>query len=243
MKVEVLGVDFDSVTLDEAISAAFAQLNSGSCGYIVTPNPEIVWECRKNEELRAAVRGALLTLPDGVGIMYGAKILGRPINQRIPGIDFASKLFERLRATEYCVFLLGARPGVADRAAEKLRESYPGLLIAGAHDGYFDGDAEVVREINASGAAVAIVCLGSPKQELWMRRNAGSLSAKLCIGLGGALDVFSGEVLRAPEGWRKHGFEWLYRLLRSPSRIKRMFRLPAFILAVLWEKISKRESA
>ena len=238
MKIEVLGVDFDSVTLAEAIASALGQLRSGACRYIVTPNPEIVWTCRKNGELRAAVGGALLTLPDGIGVMYGARILGRPIVQRIPGIDFAAKLLGEISRTDFSVFLLGARPGVADRASEKLRRDYPGLRIAGTNDGYFEKNDEIVGKINASGAAAVIVCLGSPKQELWMSKNAPNLSAKLCVGLGGALDVFSGDVSRAPESWRRHGLEWLYRLLHSPSRIRRIFRLPAFICAVIWGRIT-----
>ena len=134
------------------------------------------------------------------------------------------------------VFLLGAKPGVAERAAKNLAENYPGLLIAGTHDGYFNEDAPVVEAVNAASPDLLLVCLGAPKQEKWMRSNAAKLAVGLMIGAGGSLDVFAGTAERAPEGWQKAGLEWLYRLLKEPRRIGRMMKLPKFLLCVAFRK-------
>ena len=230
MRVNILGVDFDNYTMDEALDAGMALLEQPGPHYVVTPNPEIVEICRENEAARRAVGGAALVIPDGIGVMYGAKILGTPLKQRLPGIEFAQGLMARMARQGKSLYLLGAKPGVAEQAAERLRETYPGLVIAGTHDGYFQDDGPVTDAIRASGADVVFVCLGAPKQELWMEKNGAATGAHLLLGLGGALDVFAGVVQRAPAIFCKLGLEWLYRLLKQPSRIGRMARLPLFLI-------------
>ena len=138
------------------------------------------------------------------------------------------------------MFLLGAKPGVADAAAEKMRERFPGLVIAGTNDGYFQDDDPVVEKINAAQPDLLLVCLGAPKQELWMQRNAPRLRVGLMAGLGGSLDGFAGTVRRAPKWMIRLQLEWLYRLLREPSRIGRMMRLPKFVFAA-WRARGKKE--
>ncbi len=237
MRVDVLGVKFDNFTMDEAVSRAAEILNTGKAEYVVTPNPEIVWMCRKDGELKDAIDSAAMVLPDGVGIYYGSKILGRPLQGKIPGIDFISAVFAKMADRGSSVFFLGAKPGVAEAAAENIKKEYPGISIAGTNDGYFDSDAPVIEKINASKADLLLVCLGARKQELWMRDNRDSLDVRLMAGLGGSLDVFAGVVQRAPEKWQKHGFEWLYRLIKEPKRITRMIKLPLFLVAVVWQRI------
>ncbi|MCL2343670.1 MAG: WecB/TagA/CpsF family glycosyltransferase, partial [Firmicutes bacterium] len=202
-----------------------------------TPNPEIVWLCRKDPALASAVADAALVLPDGVGIVYAAKILGRPLRRRLPGIDFAQEILNRLAKSGGSVYLLGAKPGVAELAAQKLAENFPGLRVAGIHDGYFTDETPVIAAINAGKPDFLFVCLGSPKQELWMQRNAKSLDTGLLAGLGGSLDVFAGTVKRAPETWRKLGLEWLHRLFQEPRRLGRMLKLPLFLVMAVYERI------
>ena len=238
MKTEVLHVDFDNVTMEEAVNMAKELINEDGFKYIVTPNPEIVWLCRKDEKLREAVSGAALVIPDGIGVIYGAKLLKRPLKEKVPGADFAERLISALAEEGKSVFLFGAKPGVAELAAEKLCEKYPGLVIAGTNDGYFSDDEPIIEMINAAKPDLLLVCLGAPKQEKWMKKNADRLSAKLAIGLGGSLDVYAGVVERAPEKWQKMNLEWLYRIVKQPKRIGRAMRLPAFMLAVLGERIS-----
>lgn len=237
MRIDVLGVGFDSITMDEAVSRALELIDEQKAAYVVTPNPEIVMLCREDSELKRAVTGADMVLPDGIGIIKGAEILNTPIAERVPGIDFAQSLFGRLSGRGGSVFLFGAKPGVAEKAAEKLKASYPGLDICGTNDGYFTDDAPIIEKINASRPDFLLVCLGSPKQELWMEKNRGRLNVGLMAGLGGSLDVLSGMVERAPEKWRKLGLEWLYRLMKEPSRIGRMMRLPKFLIAVIKERM------
>jgi N-acetylglucosaminyldiphosphoundecaprenol N-acetyl-beta-D-mannosaminyltransferase len=237
MRTNVLCVGFDNITMDEAVEKAMELMEQHGSGYVVTPNPEIVWLCRKNPELSTAVESASLVLPDGIGIIYGAKILGRPLKEKVPGADFAERLFAEMAKTGKSVFLLGAKPGVAKTAGEKLTEKYPGLNVCGTADGYFKEDEPIINMINEQKPDLVLVCLGAPKQELWMSRNAEKLDVGLMAGLGGSLDVYAGVVQRAPEKWQKMNLEWLYRLIKQPSRFGRMMKLPAFLCAVVWQRI------
>ena len=236
MRVDVLGVGFDNLTMAEAVERGMALLREDGPHYVVTPNPEIVEVCRENPEAKAAVNSADLVLPDGIGVIKGAAMLGTPLKERVPGIEFAAHLMGRMAEEGKSLYLLGAKPGIAEMAAEKLRETYPGLQIAGTHDGYFQEDGPVAEAIAASGADCVFVCLGAPKQEFWMVKNGAATGAKLLCGLGGSLDVFAGTVERAPKFWRDHGLEWFYRLMKDPKRIGRMMKLPLFLIHVKQEK-------
>ena len=239
-RINVLGVDFDNVTMEEAAERAMELIQAHEARYVVTPNPEIVMNVRENPALREAVKQAALVLPDGVGVVYGAQILGTPLKEKTPGIDFAARVMECLAAKQGSVFLFGAKPGVAELAGENLKTMFPGLVIAGTNDGYFTDDVPIVEKINAAKPDLLLVCLGSPKQELWMRSHAPELDVGLMAGLGGSLDVFAGVVERAPERWQKLGLEWLYRLLKEPKRIGRMMKLPQFALCAVKERVTKK---
>ena len=231
-RISVLGVEFDNLTPDEAVICAERCIKARSAAYVMTPNPEIVWSCRTNNELKAAVSGAELVLADGIGIIYGAKIQKTPLKGRVTGIGFGEALLSKLAETGGSVFLLGAKPGVAETAGEKLAERFPGLVIAGTHDGYFDDDAAVVAEINAAKPDFLVAGLGPPK-DLWISKNHMRLDIGLAACLGGSLDVWAGAVKRAPVWMQKCGLEWLYRLIKQPSRIGRMMSLPKFLFAVI----------
>ena len=236
MRIDVLGVGFDNVTMAEAVEQGMALLHSEGSHYVVTPNPEIVEACRENGAAKAAVNGADLVLPDGIGIIKGAAMLGTPLKEKTPGIEFAAHMMERMAGEGMSLYLLGAKPGIAEQAAEKLSAQYPGLKIAGTHDGYFKEDGPVVEDIRQSGADCVFVCLGAPKQEFWMAKNGPATGARLLCGLGGSLDVFAGVVERAPKFWSDHGLEWFYRLCREPRRIGRRMKLPLFLVQVRQEK-------
>ena len=239
MRIDVLGVGFDNVTMAEAVEQGMALLHSEGSHYVVTPNPEIVEACRENGAARAAVNGADLVLPDGIGIIKGAAMLGTPMKEKTPGIEFAAHMMERMAGEGMSLYLLGAKPGIAEQAAEKLSAQYPGLKIAGTHDGYFKEDGPVVEDIRQSGADCVFVCLGAPKQEFWMAKNGPATGARLLCGLGGSLDVFAGTVERAPKFFCDHGLEWFYRLCKEPKRIGRMMKLPLFLVHVKQEKRKK----
>ena len=239
MRVDVLGVAFDSVTMDEAVERALELLERDGPHLVVTPNPEIVQRANQDPEFADILARAGLVIPDGIGVIYAAKILGRPLKARVPGSDLAAALMRRMAGTGKRLFLLGAEPGVAEQAAVNLQAAYPGLVVCGFHDGYFKEDEPVVRAIREARADVVFVCLGAPKQEKWIAAHGGEAGAKLYIGLGGALDVFAGKVERAPERMQKMGLEWLYRLVKQPSRIGRMAKLPLFLVSAIRARSGK----
>ncbi len=236
VKVEILGVMFDSISLPLAVERGAALAGDGF-HYVVTPNPEVVSLARADSEYRDILNGADLVLPDGIGIVYAAGLMGRSLSGRVPGIDFASGLAGALARDGRRLFLLGAKPGVARQAAENLKKDCPGLEICGVHDGYFTESAPVAEAIRLSGADVVFVCLGAPKQEKWIAEHGPSTGAHLLVGLGGTLDVFAGRVKRAPVLWQRAGLEWLYRLIRQPSRLGRAARLPLFLCSAAAERV------
>lgn len=233
LKINILGVKFDDLSLEEAVRHAALLAGGEGFHYVVTPNPEIVNLAREDDDYRTLLNEADLVLPDGIGIVYAAKILRQPIAARVPGIDFAAGLMEALAQDGRRLYLLGAKPSVAQKAAACLSEQYPGLVICGTGDGYFKDSEVVAEQLRAAAADVVFVCLGAPKQEHWMAEFGPRSGAKLMVGLGGALDVFSGEVQRAPAVWQKLGLEWGYRLLHQPSRLSRMAKMPRFLLTAL----------
>lgn len=240
LRIDILGVGFDNLTPEETVQAALDLMGEGGFHYAVTPNPEFILAARKNPAFSAALNGANLSMPDGIGVVYAAKILGRPLKGRVPGIDFADQLMDRLAQSGGRVFLLGSKPGHAELAAGDLQRRHPGLVICGTHDGYFKEDAPVVEQVRQARPDLVVVGLGAPKQELWMVQHGPDTGAKLMVGLGGALDVFAGKVDRAPAGWQRLGLEWLYRLLHDPKRIKRMIKLPLILWYALIARIRGR---
>ena len=241
MRINVLGVGFDNVTMAEAVDRGMELLRQEGAHYVVTPNPEIVEVCRENPEAMEAVNGADLVLADGIGVIKGAAMLGTPLKERTPGVEFAAHLVERMAGEGKSLYLLGGKPGVAETAATRLTEKYPDASIVGINDGYFKNDAEIIEKINASGADILFVCLGAPKQEKWIFANKDKLKVSLAMGLGGSLDVYAGTVKRAPDIFIKLNLEWFYRLLKQPKRIGRMMNLPKFLFGTIFYKLSGKD--
>ena len=237
MKTDIMGIAFDNVTMQEALDKATAILQGDRTCYAVTPNAEIAYEAMKDESLRGLINGADLVLPDGAGVVLASKLLKTPLKQKVAGVDFADGLLGLLAESGRSVYLLGSKPGVAELAAEKMREKHPGLIICGMHDGYFKDEAPVIEAVNAAKPDVLFVCLGAPKQELFMKRHQQELTCRLMIGLGGSLDSFAGTVKRAPKWMIAANLEWLYRLYKEPKRFGRMLRLPKYLFAVLGKRI------
>jgi len=211
----------------------------GGPTHIVTLNPEMVMAARRNPQVFDLIRRADLFVADGVGITWAAKQLTRSRVQRYPGIDLAWDLMSRLAAKQASVFLVGARPGVADRAAGNLTSQLPGLNIAGVVDGYFgpEDESAVVANICRVKPDLLLVGMGSPKQEGFISSNRDELGIPLMIGVGGALEVFAGEKQRAPKFIQRSGLEWSYRALKDLSRLKRIGVLPRFVALVLKEAL------
>ena len=232
MKIEVLGVAFDNVTMEQAAEMGGKMLQEDRFHYVVTPNPEFILAAEKDESFRKVINAADLVIPDGIGVIYSAKILGTPLAERVPGIEFSAKMLEKLNEMGGRLFLLGAKPGVAEKAGENICAQYPNIVLCGTQDGYFKDEEDVILKVAAARPDLMFVCLGAPKQERFMRNHQQDLNVKFMIGLGGSLDGYAGNVQRAPKWMIKCNLEWLYRLLKEPKRLGRMMRLPKFILAV-----------
>jgi N-acetylglucosaminyldiphosphoundecaprenol N-acetyl-beta-D-mannosaminyltransferase len=241
VKTTVLGVDFDAVTPKEAAARAVGFLNGGRPRHSVTANPERVMKARKNAEYAAVISKADLTLPDGVGIALASRLNAVKLKSRVTGADLCASLFDYMKDAGKTVYFLGGRPGVALKAKEAVERRYPGLRVVGLNDGYFSKEREklILEEIRSLKPDLLLAGLGAPKQEMWIARFKDELPCKALIGVGGCLDVFAGLVPRAPEAFRKLGLEWLYRIVRQPSRIRRSLAIPAFIAGVAAEKIGR----
>lgn len=241
MRVSILGVPVDAVTMADAVAAVAAWVRAGGTHYIVTPNPEIVL-MRNRPDVVAAIAGADLSLADGVGVVWAAKRLGTPVPERVAGSDIVEALLALGAREHYRFYLLGAKPGVAATAATKAVAAHPGIVIAGSRDGYFRpaDEAALAAEIRAAQPDILLVGLGAPKQELWLQRWTAETGARVALGIGGVIDVIAGIKVRPPVWVRRIGFEWLYYLLQQPSRWKRQLALPRFVVAVLAARKSGR---
>lgn len=249
VKIEIAGLRYDNLTMRQARDRVLEYAKGGvecdgerRCAMVVTPNAEIAQLCLERAEMRELFCGADLALADGSGVVLAGKILGKKLVGRVPGVDLAAEVLPECARRGYGVFLLGGAPGVAERAADKVIQTHPGLTISGTSDGFFDDEDAVVRQIRESGARVVFVCLGAPKQELFIKNHRREVGAGVMLGLGGTLDALAGDVKRAPKLFRRTGTEWLYRLIKQPSRIGRMLRLPKYIINVTairlkWRKI------
>lgn len=233
--VNILGVYVNKYTMEQAVQKAAELIEADGLSMIFTPNSEILLYASNNPDFTQVLNQADMIIPDGIGVVYGARILGEPLKERVAGYDLVCNLLPIMAQKGQSVYLLGAKPSVAEQAAANLTEKYPGLVIAGIHDGYFKDDEEVIADINKANPDFLMVCLGFPKQEQWIFDNRDKLNARLAIGAGGCLDVFAGTVARAPEFYCKHGIEWLYRLVKQPSRFVRMLALPKFGFKVLFK--------
>lgn len=237
-KVNIFGFGVDKVSMAQAMDCFENLINKDGLSIVVTANPEILNEASKNEELAEIINTADLVTPDGMSLVLLSKVKGDPFTERVTGIDFAFSALKRISETGKSVYLLGGKPGVAEQAGERLKEMIPGLVVAGTNDGYFKEaqETEIVEKVNASGADFLLVAMGAPRQEFFLSRHKNELRAKVGVGVGGSLDVWSGNTKRAPEFYQKHNIEWLYRLKTEPQRFGRMAKIPVFMLKVIFDR-------
>lgn len=242
-KTNILGVNVDKVTYEEAVGKIMKMLNEPGNHTVFTPNAEIIYRAYKDENFCDILNSADLLTADGIGVVYASKILGNSVPERVAGFDVSCGVIDEIAQTGHRLYLFGGKPGVCEMAAEHLKEEYPLINIVGMRDGYFtpeENDA-IIDDINASGADLVFVCLGAPKQENWIFENREKLNCHVMMGVGGTLDVLAGTAERAPEIWCDLGFEWLYRLIKEPKRFFRMMALPKFAFTVIFKGQRYRE--
>jgi len=231
----ILGVKISAVDTAAALEAIEEFIGSGRPHMVVTADSSAVVFSRKDPELREIINTASLVTPDSIGILWAARRFGNPLPERVSGVDLAELLCERAASSGHRVFLLGAAPGIADKAAEKLKERHPGLIIAGTHHGYFkmSESESVIDKVRAAKPDLLFVAMGIPLQEKWIHRHLEELGVPVSMGVGGTLDVLAGRVKRAPKCVQRMGLEWFYRLASNPRKIRKCSTLPVFVYLVL----------
>lgn len=239
----VLGVKIHAVTASQALDKLneFLQETGGPSRLVVTVGPEMVMRAQQDEQFRELVNQADLVVADGTGILWAANRCGVHFPERVAGIDLITKFADTLAAQHRKLFLLGAAPGVAELASQKLQQLQPNLEIGGTHDGYFKlSEIEpVVQQVKNSQAAALYVGMGSPTQERIISEYGKAMGIRLGVGVGGSFDVLSGKKKRAPQWMIKMRLEWLYRFMCEPQRVGRMLAIPKF----MWLTISQGRQA
>jgi N-acetylglucosaminyldiphosphoundecaprenol N-acetyl-beta-D-mannosaminyltransferase len=230
------GIPLINTTMQEAVDWVVAHAEGDDKTVLAFVNPDCLNIAWTNEDYRSMLREADRVLPDGIGIHLGCRMLGQALRANVNGTDMFPLLCEAVAREGMPIYLLGARPGVAQAAGDNMVKRYPQLQVAGTRDGYFTPaeEASVVDAINRSGAKVLLVAFGVPRQELWLRRWRDQLNPPVCMGVGGLFDFYSGRIPRAPVWMREMGLEWVYRLMQEPGRMWRRYVIgnPLFLLRV-----------
>lgn len=242
--VNILGVAVHRVDVAETLDriASWVDAPATTCRQICTVNPEFVIDAGRDPRFAAVLRRADLRVPDGVGVLWAARLLGAPLRQRVTGSDGIYHICARAAIEGWRVFLLGAAPGVAERAAEKLVARYDALQIVGTYAGS-PSEAEwpaIRSQLAAAHPDIVFVAYGHPRQDLWIDAHRAALPAKVALGIGGALDFVAGTAQRAPLWLQQLGLEWLHRLVLQPWRWRRMVKLPIFALRVVGQAMQRR---
>ncbi|MBK8020394.1 MAG: WecB/TagA/CpsF family glycosyltransferase [Chloroflexi bacterium] len=236
-RLHLLGLPVSVITYREWMARIARWMATDRLHHVCTINPEMIMIARRDPIFSVVLQRADLTVPDGVGLLLASRWKGRRLPERVTGSDGVPMIAAEAARLGWRLYLLGAGPGVADKAAAVLQRDHPALQIVGIYEGSPAAEEEdsIVERVNASGADILLVAYGAPEQDKWIARNAPRLNVRMAMGVGGTFDFIAGIIPRAPESMRRLGLEWLYRLYLQPWRIKRMLRLPRFALAVLLE--------
>jgi N-acetylglucosaminyldiphosphoundecaprenol N-acetyl-beta-D-mannosaminyltransferase len=238
-RIDILGVAVDDLTEDEAIERVAGYVAAGGPHHVVTVNPEFVMEARHNQAFRRVLAAADMATPDGFGLLLVGRWRGTPFRSRVTGVAIVERIASAAAERGWSLFLLGAAPGVAERAAAALQRANAGLRIAGCFAGSprTTDEAALRARIAAARPDVLLVAYGHPAQDLWIARNQPLLRVPVALGVGGVFDYLAGVVPRAPAWLRRLGLEWLYRLIRQPRRWRRILTaVPLFLWAALRER-------
>ncbi|MEN1967771.1 WecB/TagA/CpsF family glycosyltransferase [Lentibacillus sp. N15] len=238
--VTVMEIPFLNTTKQEFLNDyLYPRLANEENTFVVTANPEIVMYARENPEYKRIILGADYIVPDGSGILMAAKYKKEPLQERIAGFDLMLDLLRNAEQKGYRCYFLGAEKTVNDKMVEQVKRQYPGIKIAGHHHGFFKlDDPEIAAEVKRSNPDIIFVALGFPRQEEWITSYRSQFSKGLFIGLGGSFDTIAGvaKAKRAPQFWIKLNLEWLYRLIKQPTRFKRILKIFAFMGRVILKR-------
>ncbi len=241
--ITILDVRVHDVTMAEALNLIEQFIHDGEPHQICTVNPEFIMAAQQDADFMHVLNQAALNVPDGVGVLWAARRSGHRLRGRVGGSDLVGQVARRAAVAGWKIFLLGAAEGVAEQAAVKLREWYPGIRIVGTFAGSpaIDQEAAIVARIRAVMPDILLVAYGAPKQDKWIARNIDRIGVPVAVGIGGSLDHIVGKQKRAPQWMQRVGLEWFYRLLREPWRWRRQLALPKFVWHVVVERRGARD--
>ena len=240
MRVEILNCPIDTMDMNATVAFIDASIEKNARVHHVVVNAAKLVNMRRDQPLRDSVINCDIISPDGQSVVWAARFLGKPLKERVAGIDLMNALVELARERKYKIFLLGAEEEIVRAVAEK----YGAEIVAGYRSGFWSEDetAEVVREIAASRAQMLFVAMSSPKKEMFLDKYKEAVDVPFIMGVGGAFDVIAGKVKRAPRWMQKSGFEWLYRVIQEPRRMWKRYLVTnsIFIYLVLKEKFARK---
>lgn len=234
MRVDILGITVNTYSMQETVEEIRRAVENQVEIRVVTANPEMIYASGNDQRLRRLINSADVVTADGIGVVWAARRLGTPVQERVTGIDLVQALFPLADVQKWRIFFLGGKSGVAQRAGTQVVQKYPGIAWDETH-GYFSSEEEayVVEKIRCFQPDILFVGLGAPRQEYWIAEHPGL--ATVSVGVGGSFDALAGNVIRAPKRVQEFQLEWLYRLWKEPWRWKRQSVLPRFVIKVLWQ--------
>lgn len=233
-KVDILGVKFDETTEKEMLATLYERLHTREKTFIVTANPEIVMYAQDDVSYRELINQADYVVPDGIGVVYASRYQRESLPERVPGFDLMLGLLEIANRTQKRVYLLGGTEAVIEKTVAYVAQNYPDLIIAGYHHGYIDpADPTYCEVVKATSPDIVLVAMGFPRQEQWAHQYLAEVESGIAMGVGGSFDVLAGAAKRAPDWIQRLNIEWLYRLVRQPSRWGRMLAIPKFMWKII----------
>lgn len=243
-KISIMGVRINNTTMEETMKVIEEKIETNEKYIIFTPNTEFIMMCNEDKEFLNYMNGSDVNIPDGIGLIYAAKIKKLPLKEKIAGYDLSVNMLGLANKKKLKLYAIGGKPNVAEEAFKNIHMKFPHINLVGSHHGYFKGshlgeyghqeEIEVLNDINEKNPDILFVGFGAKKQEQWIQYNKDKINAKIIIGNGGTLDGLAGNVKRAPDIFIRLGLEWFYRLIKEPQRIGRQKVLPIFMLKVIF---------
>ncbi|RPI90371.1 MAG: glycosyltransferase, partial [Spirochaetales bacterium] len=233
--VNILGIGIDNVTRSQAVVKVMKMIDTGGIHHVILLNPYKLHRYKSNTDLQLISSRASMHIASGAGLGWAASLLRTPLKERIPPISFLMDLVRIAEIKEYSIFLVGARPEIVEKTFSNIQKSFPKIRIVGRHGGYFNSEREksVVEAIRKSNANIIFVGLGFPKEDRWIDKYRNEFRNAVLVGVGGAIDIISGEIKKAPAFFMDRGLDWFYRIITKPWRIGRIVRTKFFFFRVI----------
>lgn len=238
----ILGIGVDNVTRTQAVVKVIKMIEEGGIHHIILLNPYKLKRLKSNSDLKIISNKADMHIASGAGITWAGRMLKTPLKEQISILSFMMDLIRISEIKEYSIFLVGAKPEIVEKAFANIKKSFPKIRIVGRHGGYFSAEREksVVEAMRKSEANIIFVGLGFPKEEKWIYKIKNEFKNTIFIGVGGSIDIISGEIKKAPPYFMERGLDWFYRIITKPWRIGRLFRVILFFLHAISTRIFKR---